>query len=156
MTRNEMLNQFLILGAALLKESPNGDEHFEMQQSFIKDEVLLNPAFGTPIDNLYKNNIIFNGEQGPIPTIKGWKSIQPRIQTKVVKQMQPKPVEKMTDKELLDNFVDTSITICDRMPRSKSLQKQSIVSYDALFDAVTCVASTLNNNVFVEEVAVEA
>lgn len=153
--RTQIINKILLLSAALNKEGFN-DSLEQEQNAQILDEVLQNPFFAKNVAQMEKDNIIFYGEQGYIPTRKGWDYLTPKVQTKVVNKMQPKPVEKMTDKELLDNFVDTSITICDRMPRSKSLQKQSIVSYDALFDAVTCVASTLNNNVVVEEVAVEA
>ena len=37
MNRNEILNQFLLLGAALLKESSNGDIHFEEQQAIVAE-----------------------------------------------------------------------------------------------------------------------
>jgi hypothetical protein len=154
MTRTQIVNRLILLSAALNKESFNGPLE-QTQNAQILNGVLESEVFGEEVAQLEKDNIIFYGEQGYVPTRKGWDLLRPQVQTKVVNKMTTKPVEKMTDKELLDGFVDASITICDRMPRSKSLQKQAVISYDALFDAVTCVASTLNNNIVVEEVVVE-
>ena len=154
MTRQQIVYRMLLLSAALNKEGFN-DSLEQEQNAQILDEVLQSPFFAQNVALMEKDNVIFYGEQGYVPTRKGWEYLTPKVQTKVVKQMQPKPIEKMTDKELLDNFVDTSITICDRMPRSKSIQKQALVNYDALFDAATCVASTLNNNVSIEQGIVE-
>ena len=154
MNRQQIINKIILLSAALNKEGFN-DSLEQEQNAQILDEVLQSPFFAQNVALMEKDNVIFYGEQGYVPTRKGWDYLTPKVQTKVVKQMTTKPVEKMTDKEILDNFVDTSITICDRMPRSKSIQKQALVNYDALFDAVTCVASTLNSNVSVEEAVEE-
>lgn len=160
MTHNEIIRNFFIYAAAINKIAGEDKENLLLQElsSDVQSTLLTNPQYLSYTGPLFKNNILFANKEGEVlPTIsKGWGTINQRVQTKVVNKMQPKPVDKMTDKELLDNFVDTSITICDRMPRSKSLQKQATTNYSALYDAVTCVASTLNSNVSVEEVAVEA
>lgn len=144
MTFQETLNQFLILGAALCKHVPTNDLELS-QQNIVKDEVLYNIEFATQMKFLFKNNFVFEGEQGCVPTVKGWKSIQPRIQTKVVKQMQPKSVEKMTNVEVLSTFVESGFALCHRLPSDKLMQKKARESYADVADVLTCVAESFNN-----------
>lgn len=159
MTYQETLSQFLILGAALCKHVPTNDLE-SSQQTIVRDELLYNVEFATQMKSLFKTNMVFESEnQGVIPTVKGWKSLQPRVIEKIVKQMVVKPVEKMTDAEILNTWVETGFGICHRLPTGKLMQKQFRNQYADVVSVIECVTGTSNNVLFpseeevVEEVA---
>lgn len=144
MTRQQIVNRILLLSAALNKEGFN-DSLEQEQNAQILDEVLQNPFFAKNVAQMEKDNVIFYGEQGYVPTRKGWDYLAPKVQTKVVKQMQPKSVEKMTNVEVLSTFVESGFALCHRLPSDKLMQKKARESYADVADVLTCVAESFNN-----------
>lgn len=152
MNRTQMINGILLLSAALNKEGFTNELEQE-QNAQILDEVLQNPFFAKEVANLEKENLIFYGEQGFLPTIKGWKSLQP--QTRIVNKFVPKVVDKMTDVELLNTFVESGFAICHRLPSDKLMQKKCMGAYNEVEEVLTCVTNSFNNTFAPAEVVEE-
>lgn len=137
MTFNETLNQFLILGAALCKHAPSNDLELS-QQCIVRDEILYNIEFATQIKNLFENNFIFEGKQGCVPTVKGWKSIQPKVS-------KPFNRTRIPQEELVLMTISLLDEICYRKqnhPKFQSIWKENSSKLD---DSFNCVFKEENN-----------
>ena len=139
MNRQQIVNRLILLSAALNKESFNGPLE-QAQNAQIVNGILESEVFGEEVALLEKEHVIFYGEQGYVPTRKGWDILRPQIQTKVVK-----PIEKMTNVEVLSTFVESGFAICHRLPSDKLMQKKARESYGDVADVLTCVAESYNN-----------
>lgn len=156
MNRQQIINKIILLSAALNKEGFN-DSLEQEQNAQILDEVLQSPFFAQNVALMEKDNVIFYGEQGYVPTRKGWDYLTPKVQTKVVNKMQPKPVEKMTNVEVLTSFVESGFALCHRLPSDRLMQKKAREAYADVADVLTCVTSSFNDTFapVVEEVIEE-
>lgn len=163
MTHNEIIRNFFIYAAAINKIAGEDRENLLLQElsDDVQSTLLTNPQYLSYTGPLFKNNTLFANKEGEVlPTIsKGWGAINQRVQTKVVKQMITKPIEKMTNVEVLSSFVESGFALCHRLPSDKLMQKKARESYGDVADVLTCVADSFNN-VFapqvVEETSVEA
>ena len=77
MNRQQIINKIILLSAALNKEGFN-DSLEQEQNAQIIDEVIQSPFFAKNVAQMEKDNVIFYGEQGYVPTRKGWDYITPK------------------------------------------------------------------------------
>lgn len=146
MTFQETLNQFLILGAALCKHVPTNDLKASQQQ-VVKDEILYNVEFATQMKNLFKNNFVFEGEQGCVPTRKGWDTIRPQV--KVVEK--PFNRTRVPQEQLVPMTVTLMQEVCYRHknhPKFAPYIKEQIMelgeAYNCINEVISDVVSSLN------------
>lgn len=160
MSHNEIIRNFFIYAAAINKIAGEDKENLLLQElsDDVQSSLLANPQYLSYTGPLFKNNVLFANKEGEIlPTIsRGWGTINPQPQVKVVNKMQPKPTEKMTDAELLTSFVESGFAICHRLPTGKLMQKQFRNNYTDVADVIQCVTGTSNNVLFpIDEVVAE-
>jgi len=151
MTFQETLNQFLLLGAALCKHVPSNDLEAS-QQTVVRDEVLYNVEFATSMKNLFKANMVFESEnQGTIPTIKGWKSLQPQV--KVVEK--PFNRTRIPQEQLVPLTSSLMQEVCYRSknhPKFKPALNESIEDLVNSYNCLNEVISDVVNNLIPQEV----
>lgn len=146
MTFQDNLNQALIMLAALCKHVPTNDLELS-QQNIVKDEILYNVEFATQMKNLFKNNFVFEGEQGCVPTRKGWDTI--RTQVKVVEK--PFNRTRIAQEQLVPMTVSLMQEVCYRHknhPKFAPYIKEQIMelgeAYNCINEVISDVVSNLN------------
>lgn len=164
MSHNEIIRNFFIYAAAINKIAGEDKENLLLQElsDDVQSSLLANPQYLSYTGPLFKNNVLFANKEGEIlPTIsRGWGTINPQPQVKVVNKMQPKPVEKMTNVEILTSFIESGFAICHRLPSDRLMQKKAREAYSEVADVLTCVTTSFNDTfapqveTVVEEVAV--
>lgn len=152
MSTNEIIGKFLILASAINKQAEQEPENLLLQElaKDCQERFLTSIEYLSYSKKLFDNNLVFNNDGGTVlPTIKGWDKISNK--TKVVQKLAIKPVEKMTNNEGLDTFVEAGYMICHRLQNDKTLVTKVNNKITDIHEMMECVISSVNKSLNVEE-----
>lgn len=156
MTNQEIVGKFFIFAAAIEKIAQQCPDDLMLKElsGDIQKVFMTNPEYLSFVKPLFDKNLLFaNGEGDVLPTIKGWNRITPKVVP--VKKLEPKPVEKMTDKEVVDTFIKTGDTICDRLENGKQIQRLMAQNAANVQEMMECVVLCTNKMLGVETIIEE-
>jgi hypothetical protein len=156
MTNQQRINALFTAMACVIDMKLNSNDLVEFELVSSLKELSNDPMFDSLKQEGFDKNFFGVSKSGNLfPTKKGVDLLFGEPVTKIVSKMQTKPVEKMTDNEVIENFIATGNEICQRIPNGVVMQKKVYTNYNKIYDAASCVVENINNFVanltFVEE-----
>ena len=150
MTNQQRINALFTAMACVIDMKLNSNDLVEFELVSSLKELSNDPMFDSLKQEGFDKNFFGVSKSGNLfPTKKGVDLLfGEQIVTKVVNKMQPKPIEKQTDSELISNFVESGFAICHRLPNAHVLQKKFKQNYAEIADVLSCVAETSNSVLF--------
>lgn len=156
MTNPEIVGKFFIFAAAINKISQENPDDLLLNElaKDVQSKFLTSPEYISYTKPLFNNRLVFANDAGDVlPSIGGWNKISPR--KKVISKMVVKPIEKMTDREVVDTFVKMGDTICDRLENGKQLQRLMAQNAANVQEMMECVVLCTNKMLGVETIIEE-